>query len=398
MDKNSIIKKAEQLQDTLVTIRREIHSNPEIGFQEVKTSALVADELRKLGLDVRTNVAVTGVVGTLKGKYPGKTLLIRADMDCLQLTELNDVPYKSRNEGFMHACGHDAHTTCLIGAAMLLSQYKEQLKGNVKFVFQPAEEINGGAQIMVKEGVLDDPKVDAVMGIHVWPTIEAGKIGVRYGALCAAPDFFKIIIQGKGGHAALPDKCIDPVSIGCQVYMSLQTIISRRVDPLEPAVITVGKLNAGTSLNIIPDTLVMEGTVRTLSKELRDEIPKMMEAVVKGITEANGAVYEFEYRRNYPPLVNDGIITQIIEEAGIEVLGRDNVVRIPKPTMGGEDFAYFQENIPGSFFIIGTCNPEKGTDKPLHHSQFDIDEDILYKASAVIAACALKYLAPDTDV
>ncbi|KUO72540.1 MAG: amidohydrolase [Clostridia bacterium BRH_c25] len=388
----SILEQAKQLQETLVSIRRQIHAYPEIGFNEIKTSALVADELRKLGIDVSTNIAVTGVVGTLKGKYPGRTMLIRADMDCLKLDELNDVPYKSRNEGFMHACGHDAHTTCLLGAAMLLSQYREQLKGNVKFVFQPAEEINGGAHLMVKEGVLENPRVDAVMGMHIWPTIQAGKIGIRYGALCAAPDFFKIVIKGRGGHAAVPDKCIDPISVGCQVYMGLQTIISRRIDPLEPALITVGRLNAGTSLNIIPDVLVMEGTVRTLDKELRKRMPQMIETMIKGITEANGAGYEFEYRQNYPPLFNEDTLTRLMEETGKEVLGAQNVVIIQKPTMGGEDIAYFQENIPGTFFIIGTLNPEKGADKPLHSAQFNIDEDILYKASAVIAASTLKYL------
>ena len=366
--------------------------HPEIGLQEIRTSALVAEKLKSLGIEVITNVGITGVVGTLKGKYPGKTILIRADMDCLELQEQNEVEYKSQAPGRMHACGHDAHTTWVLGAAMILSGLKDQLHGNVKFLFQPAEETNGGADRMIQEDALENPHVDAAIGAHVWPAVESGKIGVKYGSMMAAPDLFRITIHGKGGHGAEPHNCIDPIAIGCQVYMAFQTIISRRTNPVEPAVLTVGQFTAGTAHNIIPDKVNMVGTVRTLSYELRESIPKMMEAVLKAIAEANGATYQFEYIPYYPSVINDDEMTALVETAGKEILGDSNVIRLDKPTMGAEDFSYFQQKVPGAFFTVGTYNPEKGIIKPLHNPQFNLDEDILPKAAAVLAQCAATYL------
>ncbi|WP_026896274.1 M20 metallopeptidase family protein [Clostridiisalibacter paucivorans] len=390
--KTKILKKAEEIKNELISIRRDIHAHPEVGLQVERTAKLVADKLRTLGIDVKTEIGVTGVIGTLKGNHPGKTLLLRADMDCLEMTELNELEFKSKNEGKMHACGHDAHTTWLLGTAMILSELKDKIHGNVKFLFQPAEEALGGAERMIKDGALDNPKVDAAIGAHVWPTIESGKIGIKHGAMMAAPDMFELTIYGKGGHGATPHVTIDPIGIGAQVYMALQTIVSRKVDPVEPAVITIGKFNGGSAHNIIPQKVEIVGTVRTLTNELREDIPNIMEKIIKGIVEGNGGTYEFNYKPYYPPVINDNSMTDLVKKAGKEILGRDGVVTIEKPTMGGEDFSYFQQQVPATFFQVGIYNERKGIVNPLHSPYFNIDEDVLHKAAAVMAQCALTYL------
>lgn len=392
MFKEIILNKAEEIRNELIEIRRDIHAHPEIGLQEKSTSALVAKKLKELGLEVKTNIGITGVIGLLKGKFPGKTILLRADMDCLEMTELNNIDYKSQYAGRMHACGHDAHTTWLLGAAMILADLKNEIHGNVKFLFQPAEETEGGADRMIKDGALEDPKVNAIIGAHVWPIVEAGKIGIKYGSMMAAPDHFKITIFGKGGHGAEPHNSVDPIAIGSQVYMGLQNIISRKVNPIEPAVITVGKINGGSAFNVIPEKIEMEGTARTLTNELRNKMPIMMEQCIKGITEAYGGTYEFKYTPYYPPVINDDEVNLIIEEAGKRVLGNDGVVMLKEPTMGGEDFSYFQQKVPGAFFFVGTLNESKGINKPLHSPYFNIDENIISKASAVMAESALLFL------
>ncbi|MEA4846714.1 MAG: amidohydrolase [Clostridiaceae bacterium] len=396
MFKDSIIKKSQEIKDELIRIRRDIHAHPEPGRKEFRTSALIAEKMKELGLEVRTNVADTGVVATLRGKYPGKTILLRADMDCLPVTEQNDVEYKSQNPGFMHACGHDTHTTWVIGAAMILSQFKDQLHGNVKFLFQPDEEFYGGADRMIKDGALENPHVDAAIGAHVWPIIESGKIGVKYGSMMASPDHISINIYGKAGHGAEPHNCIDPISVACQVYMSLQTLVSRRINPVEPAVVTIARITGGTTHNAIPEKVEMEGTVRTLTNELRSRMPQLIENIIKGVCEANEAAYEFAYDPYYPPVINNNEMTILIEKAGKEILGEDNVIVVDKPTMGAEDFSYFQQKVPGVFFIVGTYNKEKGLTSPLHNPKFNVDEDIIPRAAAVLAQSALTYLNDST--
>lgn len=390
--KDIIIEKSQEIKDELIRIRRDIHAHPEPGRKEFRTSALVAEKLKELGLEVRTNVAETGVVATLRGKYPGNTILLRADMDSLPITEKNDVEYKSQNPGYMHACGHDAHTTWVIGAAMILSQFKDQMHGNVKFLFQPDEEIDGGADRMIKDGALENPHVDAAIGAHVWPTVESGKIGVKYGPMMAAPDHITIKIYGKAGHGAEPHNCIDPISVACQVYMSLQTLVSRRINPVEPAVVTIARITGGTTHNAIPEKVEMEGTVRTLTNELRERMPHLIENIIKGICEANNATYEFIYDPHYPPVINNSDMVALVEKAGKAILGEDGVVVTDKPTMGGEDFSYFQQKVPGAFFIVGTYNKEKGLTNSLHNPKFNIDEDIIPLAAAVLAQSALTYL------
>lgn len=366
--------------------------NPEPGLEEVKTSQFIAEKLRSLGLEVQTEIGITGVIGTLRGKELGKTILLRADMDCLKMNEQNDFDFKSRTPGLMHACGHDAHISWLLGAAMILNEFKDELKGNVKFLFQPAEEVQGGAERMIKQGALLEPKVDAAIGGHVWPSIQSGKIGIKYGPMMAAPDMFKIKINGKGGHGAMPHVCVDPIAIACQVYLGLQTIVSRKVHPVDPLVITVSTFNAGSAHNIIPDEVVLTGTTRTFNDNLREKLPAMMESVIKGITEGHGGSYEFEYTKCYPAVINEGEMTALVEASVCELLGKDNVEIIHTPEMIGEDFAFFQRAVPGVFIAVGTLNKEKGIDFPLHSANFNLDEDIIPKAAAVFARAAIKYL------
>lgn len=387
-----ILKKAEAIKDKLIAIRRDIHAHPEIGMHETRTARIIAELLEQYGIEVKKNVGGTGVVGILKGKYPGKTILLRADMDCLKIAEENDVKYKSEYPNLMHACGHDAHVAWLIGAAVILSELKDEIHGNVKFLFQPAEEKEGGAEKTIDSGVLDNPKVDAVVGAHVWPNIQVGKIGIKSGPLMAASDNFKITIYGKGGHGGQPHKCIDPIAVACEIYMALQTIVSRKVDPLEPAVITIGKLNAGLAHNVIPDKAEMEGTIRTLTYEVRDKIPDIMRSIIEGICLANGAKCDFDFLPYHAPVINDPEITAVIGRAANNIVGHKNLIIIDKPTMIGEDFSSFEEKVPGTFFWVGTYNPEKGIVKPLHNPKFNIDEDIIYKAAAVFAECAFVYL------
>ncbi|WDV47230.1 amidohydrolase [Clostridiaceae bacterium M8S5] len=392
MLREKIIEKSKEIREELVAIRRDIHSHPEVGLNEVRTSGVVIKKLEELGLKVIKNIGETGVIGILEGKKPGKTVLLRADMDCLEMTELNDVEYKSKYDGLMHACGHDAHTTWLLGAAMILSEFKEEICGNIKFLFQPAEESLGGADRMIKQGALENPKVDIAIGAHVWPIIKSGSIGIKYNSMMAAPDMFKIKIFGKGGHGAEPHNCIDPINIGCQVYMALQTIISRKVDPVDSAVLSVTTFNAGTAHNVIADRVELGGTVRTLTNEMREQMPMWIEDILKGITVANGGTYEFEYIPYYPPVINNDEVLDIVKKAGEAILGEGKVVELIKPTMGGEDFSYFQQKVPGAFFVVGTYNEEKGIVNPLHNPKFNIDEDILHKASAVLAQSAILYL------
>jgi amidohydrolase len=392
MYKDKIDKLASTIKEKLIEIRRDIHSHPECGLKEFRTSALVAKELTELGLEVQTEVGITGVVGLLRGKNPGKTILLRADMDCLVMDELNDLEFKSKNPGMMHACGHDAHITWLLGAAMILSQFKDELKGNVKFIFQPAEESLGGADRMIKAGVLDNPKVDAAIGAHVWPTTESGKIAIKYGPMMAAPDRFQITIIGKGGHGAMPQFSIDPIAIGWQIYSALQTILTRKLDPLEPVLLSVCRFEAGSAFNVIPDSAEMEGTVRTLTHSTREFMPKIIEDTVKSICAFNGALYEFEYNPYYPPVINDTSMTSLVEKVGSDYLGSENVVKLDTAVMIGEDFSYFQKAVPAVFFGVGTYNEAKGITKGLHSPYFNIDEDILPAASSLFSLLALEYL------
>ena len=376
----------------LIRIRRHFHENPELGFEEFQTSTHIADLMESLGLEVRRSVAKTGVVALLRGGKPGKTVAIRADIDALPVQELNDVPYKSKTPGKMHACGHDVHITAAIGAAMLLAQHRESLAGNVKFIFQPAEETPGGAEPMIQDGALENPKVDAIVGGHVWGSLDSGVVEVLPGPIMASSDIIRLTIHGKGGHAAQPHTTIDPIVIGSEIVGALQKIVSRQTDPTEAAVISICLFRAGDTFNVIPNSAYLEGTVRTLNNTLRQEIPKKIESVIRGITEPYGATYELDYYFGYPVTVNDPGITESVRQSAAKILGAENVRTAARASMGAEDFAYYLLAVPGTYIRVGVRNAAKRITHDIHHPQFDIDEDILASLPVIYAQAALDLL------
>ena len=377
----------------LVNIRRHLHENPELGFEEVATAQYIADYLAGLGLEVTSQVAKTGVVALLRGARPGKTVAIRADMDALPIQELNEVPYKSKHPGKMHACGHDAHVAAAIGAARILWELRDQINGNVKFIFQPAEEAPGGAEPMIAAGVLENPAVDAIIGGHVWGSLESGIIEVMSGPTMASSDIIRLKIIGKGGHAAQPHTTIDPIVIASEIVGALQKLVSRQTDPFEAVVISICSFHAGDVFNVIPHSAYLEGAVRTLNNELRQELPHKIEKIIRGITEPYGATYELDYYLGYPVTVNDPGVTETVRKAAVSVLGADKVRVAARASMGGEDYAYFLNKVPGTYIRIGTRNPEKGICQEMHHPRFDIDEAVLELTPVVYAQAAFDLLA-----
>jgi amidohydrolase len=379
----------------LIADRRYLHENPELGCEEFVTSAFVIDRLRALGVeDIRTGINVTGVTGLIRGTAngSGRVVLVRADMDALPIHEENDVEYRSRVDGKMHACGHDAHTAILLGLARTLMTRRSEFAGTVKLLFQPSEERGpGGARMMIEEGVLDDPHVDACFALHMAQDAPLGTIIVKDGPLLAASDRFAVDIQGKGGHAAHPDKTVDPVVVGAHVITALQTIVSRNVDPIEPAVITVGSLHAGHAANVIPDTAQILGTVRTLNPDVQALIVKRIEEVASGVCAAMGATATFDYNYGVPATINDAGAVAIVREAAIEVVGADQVIT-PNPSMGGEDFSFFLNERPGAMFMVGSNNPGKGLTWGHHHPRFDIDEESLAVGLESMTLTVLAYL------
>ncbi len=388
--KNTMAKDAEKLAGKLKKLRRRIHMYPELAYEEHRTSELVADTLRAAGIKVTTGVAKTGVVGLLRGGKPGKTVALRGDMDALPITEQNDVPYRSRVEGIMHACGHDGNTTTVLGAAMLLAARRDDIVGNVKFFFQPSEEAPpGGALPMIEEGVLEKPKVDYIIGVHVDSMIPVGKIGVRDGHMMAAADDFSLSILGEASHGAKPHLGVDAITLQAQVIMALQTIVSRRVNPTHPIVLTLGTIHGGYRQNVIADRVDIEGTLRTLDPKDRRDGVRMIEKTVEHVTKAFGGRYEFDFRDGYPVLTCDPKVTAIVRKATRELFGKRSVVEVAEPSMGGEDFAYFVNRVPGMMLRLGTGNKKRGFTYPWHHPRFDIDEDALWIGAAVMAHSAL---------
>ena len=387
-----MLKQAQSLLPKLIDIRRHLHQWPELSFQEYETSAFVAKQLHDLGAPHDTEVARTGVVAYL-GKKDGPTLALRADMDALPILEENDVPYRSRREGVMHACGHDAHTTMLLGAAMLLKQVEDQLPGRVKLIFQPAEEIIGGdgysgAKLMVEEGVVDD--VDAIIGIHVDPTLLAGTVGVRPGPMMAAADRIEIDILGKKAHGAYAYLGADAIVLAAQVILAAQTIISRRIPAVQEGVITFGEIHGGVRDNIISDRVHLTGTVRSFDPAIRDQIEKELEEVVS-IVQKMGGNYRYHYARGNPAVINDGQLTGFLGRVAKQVLGPEQVVEAAK-TMGAEDFAWYMKETRGTFMRVGVRHPDWPEVRPLHTPTFDIDERALAVGAAVIAQSAIRWL------
>jgi amidohydrolase len=376
------------VEQEVIAIRRDLHRIPETGYKEKKTSAYVADYLQREGLKMVTGVAGTGVVGLLETGRPGNTLLIRADMDALPITEATGLDFASEHPGVMHACGHDGHMAMVLATATVMNRLKSQFNGGIKFVFQPAEEGPGGAKPMIAAGVLDDPTVDYALGCHIWPNIPEGTIGIRTGPLLAAMFSFDITINGKGGHGAMPHLCVDALEIGCQVVNALQRVVSRQMNPLSPAVITVGRFQAGTAFNVIPETANLCGTARTFDKTTWRRWPETIEKIVSGVCDSMGADYDVSFEQGYPPTVNDAAMADRMRIIAGEVVGPERVV-VPDKTLGGEDMAYFLERVPGCFFCLGAGNDAFAG---IHSPRFGFNEGILASGVEVYCRAALDLL------
>jgi amidohydrolase len=373
---------AEALTPKLVETRRDIHRNPELGNREVRTGQLVAERLRALGLEVRHPVARTGVVGILKGGRPGPVVGVRADLDALPIQEKRDNPYKSQSPGVMHACGHDAHTTIVLGAAEVLARLRARLPGTVVFVFQPAEEgapegETGGASLMIAEGVLDTPKVESMFGLHMDPLLPVGQVGWSIGPIFASSDTFTIEVQGKRTHGAYPHTGLDPVPIAAEIVSSLQLVVSRETDAQNPKVLTIGQIHGGNRFNIIAESVRMQGTIRTLDAAVRSGLKERMARVVRGVAEAHGTTATLAFRDDgNPPTLNDEALTRASVPALERVYGRANVLEV-RPQMGAEDFALFAEKVPALYVKMGVRNEEKGITGMIHTEDFDLDERVL---------------------
>ncbi|WP_391209970.1 amidohydrolase [Psychrobacillus sp. L4] len=375
--------------EELTALRRKLHSEPELSFEEFKTTAFICEYLDNLGISYR-KTEPTGVIAEIQGAPGGKTVALRGDMDALPVQQLNThVPYASKEEGKMHACGHDAHTSMLLIAAKALSEIKDQLPGNVRLLFQPAEEAAAGAKAMVAQGAMNG--VDNVFGIHIWSQMPTHKVSCTPGPSFAAADIFKVKFKGRGGHGAIPEACIDTAIVASSFVMNVQTVISRTIDPQSPAVLTVGKMVVGTRFNVIAENAEIEGTVRTFHPDTRDHIEKSITEYADSIATVYGASAEVEYIRGTDAVDNDEESSKLVQQVAVEAFGSD-VIFNEKPTMGGEDFSAFLTKAPGSFALVGSGNPEKDTEWAHHHGNFDIDEDALVTGAELYAQYAWAYL------
>ncbi|MBS9395388.1 MAG: amidohydrolase [Dolichospermum sp. LBC05a] len=381
----------------LVEIRRHIHAHPELSGQEYQTAAFVAGVLSANGLHVEEGIGKTGVIGELQGTQPSDRILaIRTDMDALPIQERTSLEYASRIEGVMHACGHDIHTTVGLGTAMVLSQIAPELGGKVRFLFQPAEEIAQGANWMVQDGVMNN--VAAILGLHVFPSIPAGSVGIRYGALTAAADNLEIIIMGESGHGARPHEAIDAIWIAAQVITSLQQAISRTQNPLRPVVLSIGQINGGRAPNVIADKVQLLGTVRSLHPETRDKLPRWIENIVANVCNSFNAKYQVNYHQGVPSVQNDNALTQLLQSSAEEAWSNDRVQILPEPSLGAEDFSVYLEHAPGSMFRLGVGYEERIINHPLHHPQFEVDESAIITGVVTLAYAAYKYWLNKSEV
>ncbi len=386
---------AESMREELIARRRDLHMHPELAFEEFRTAGIVADELRRLGMEVQTGVGKTGVVAILEGAHEGPTVLVRADMDALPILEENTFAYASTVPGKMHACGHDGHTTIALGVAKLLSEQRDQMAGRVKFVFQPAEEIVGGAKAMIADGVLSDPHPDVTLGLHLWNSMPVGKLGVGDGPVMAGSSIFTIKIVGKGAHAASPQTGIDPIVCAAHIVTALQSVVSRNVDALDSAVISVTRVQAGTAYNIIPQDAELWGTIRTFKLEVRDQVERRMREIVNGITVGMGCTATLDITHNTLPVNNDpvvsergrSVLSQFVDEGGLVLTER---------TMGAEDVGLFMDDIPGMYFFVGAAVPNQTEYFGHHHPRFDFDEDALPLSVALLASTVADYVLPTT--
>lgn len=371
-----------------------LHEHPELSHEEKNTAAYIAQALREMGLEPKENVGGYGVTAVIEGKGLGKCVGLRADFDALPVTECTGLPYTSKNPGVAHACGHDTHTAMLLGAAYVLQDMREQFSGAVKLIFQPSEEdaAASGAKAMIADGVLENPKVDAMFGQHVWPSYPVGKVAVRNGAMMASSDRFFITIRGKNSHGSAPESGIDAIVIAAQVISALQTVVSRSVGPLDSAVVTIGTIKGGNRYNVIADEVVMEGTCRNLNPAIRQEMPRRIERIIRGVTEGLGGSYEFKYLMCYSPTVNDPRQFRLLRDTIAEVVGEDGLVIPENSALGGEDFSFYCEQVPSGFFWLG-CHEEGKPVYPIHHGAFAAAEEALPIGMEVLVKAALHYLA-----
>lgn len=392
----NIVEDVKKVHEEIVKWRRDLHQIPEIAHDLPHTSAYIRERLDEMGIEYRANVGGHGIVGLIKGKGEGKTIALRADMDALAVREDTGLPFAATN-GNMHACGHDGHMSMLLAAAKIIKMHQDSFNGNVKLIFQPAEEGPGGAEGMIKDGALENPKVDAAMAIHVGDIfpgeVNNGQIGICYGTVQACLDSFSAKIIGKGCHGAMPNTGVDPIAITGQVINAIQTIVSREIKPTSPAVVTVGKVHGGTAYNIIPSVVELEGTARAIGLAERETLAKSLESIISGITRGMHGDYEYKYHFGYPPTINNEEFTKNMLPSIKKVVDEEDIVVITEPTMGGEDFSYFLLEVPGTYMYLGTQSKEKGIIYPQHNAKFDIDEDVLWKGAAVMAQGALDWLA-----
>ena len=387
----NFLREAEELFDYTRDLRRDFHRHPELGFQEVRTAGIVARELTELGLEVSTGVGKTGVVATLEGGRPGPVVLVRFDMDALPIQEETGAEYASQTPGVMHACGHDGHTASGLAVARILDAHKSELGGMVKFVFQPAEEGLGGAEAMVADGVLDNPKPDLSLSLHLWNEKPVGWIGVTPGPAMSASDRFTVKLIGRGGHGAAPHLTIDPVVAGAQVISAIQTIVARNVPPLKSAVVTVTSMTGGEAFNVIPEVVELKGTIRSFDPQVRELVLRRFDQIVTGVAQALGCQAEVEIWKVTPAVVNDpemasqvqSVVARVLPEATIDTNER---------TMGSEDMAYMMDDVPGCYFFVGSADQERGLDAPHHHPRFDFDEAALPRAIALMAASVVDFM------
>ncbi|MDN5285726.1 MAG: N-acyl-L-amino acid amidohydrolase [Mucilaginibacter sp.] len=392
MIKEQIQQLSAKIFNDVVANRRHLHSHPELSFHELQTSVFVANKLEELGLEYH-KMADTGLVALIKGDKPSNNVVaLRADMDALPITEANDVPYKSQNVGVMHACGHDAHTSSLLGTARILTELKSQFAGTVKLIFQPAEEkLPGGASIMIKEGVLENPRPQAVLGQHVMPLIDAGKVGFRAGKYMASTDELYVTVKGKGGHGAQPQQNIDPVIITAHILTALQQVVSRFADPKSPSVLSFGKVIANGATNVIPNEVYLEGTFRTMDEKWREEAHKRMKKMAEGIAESMGGSCDFNIMRGYPFLINEEVLTAATRGHAEDYLGKENVLDLDI-WMAAEDFAYYSQVADACFYRLGTRNESRGITSSVHTPTFDVEEDAFKISTGLMAYLAIKQL------
>ena len=377
--------------DRLVADRRDLHRNPELSFQEHRTAEIVATRLDKLGWAVRRGVAETGVVGMLEGDQPGETLMLRVDIDALPIQEPQDRPYSSTVAGVMHACGHDGHTAVGMAVAELLTKHRDRLKGRVKLVFQPAEEVIGGAIKMIEEGVMENPSVDRVLSFHLWGGLPIGQVVCQAGPIFSSADEIKLVVRGKGGHGGMPHLSVDPILMSCHVVTALQAVLSREVPPTQPAVLGFGTIHGGTAFNVVSEEVELKGTVRTLDDSVREFVLKRTEEITSSVAAALRGEGEFHHIRGAPVVTNDPAVSELVTDVAGQIVGKENVVTIPPPQVG-DDVAFFLKQAPGCYFLVGCANTGRGITASHHSSQFDIDEDSLQIATRLLTEASIRCL------